>query len=260
MKEFCDIFSSKSIKTKSANEESKKQIFSSGYNCSVIKGGRVRISEEKTPKEKTPKPKKNAPTIIIDYRERNSLVPAKLIGMGFNINFKELKVADYIVGETAIERKEAKDFISSMINKRLSRQLEEIKQYENRLIIIEGNIYASNINRNAINGFILSILTYHKTPIFFTRNDEETANIIKILANKKQKESTINPSKKILSPKKRAQFILEGFEGIGPKTAKKLLEKFGSLINIFNAGRGELDKILSKQKMTNILERIFLFK
>ena len=51
------------------------------------------FSEKKIKKQKpTPKIK-----ILIDYREKNCLVASELVGMGFEIEFQELKVADYIV-------------------------------------------------------------------------------------------------------------------------------------------------------------------
>jgi len=43
------------------------------------------------------------------------------------------------------------------------------------------------------------------------------------------------------------QFILEGFPGIGPKAARKLLEKFSTLQNIFSAPQDELKKIIGKK-------------
>src|SRR3989344_7876112 len=76
--------------------------------------------------------------ITVDYREKNSLVISELVSMGFEINFKELKVADYLVKGVAIERKTVSDFISSIKNKRMTSQLEEIQQYKDRLLIIEG--------------------------------------------------------------------------------------------------------------------------
>jgi len=119
--------------------------------------------------------------ITADYREKNSFVPSELIALGIEIDFKELKVADFIVRDVAIERKTVADFISSMMNKRLSRQLEEIQQYEKRLLIIEGveeqELYSEDsegVNPNSIRGFLLSILLKYKVPILFTK-------IIKIL-------------------------------------------------------------------------------
>lgn len=51
------------------------------------------------------KPKQERQRIIIDYREKNSLVASTLVELGFEIQFRELKVADYLVNNVAIERK-----------------------------------------------------------------------------------------------------------------------------------------------------------
>jgi Fanconi anemia group M protein len=192
--------------------------------------------------------------IIIDYREKNSLVPSYLTKLGFEIELKELKVADYIVKAIAIERKTINDFISSMIDRRIFNQLEELKQYERKLLIIEGtenqDLYSDDnprINSDAIRGFLLSIALKHQIPAIFTKNPEDTAKFIQILSNKKEKESPLNITKKSLNPKEQMQYILESFPGIGPKTAKKLLEQFKTIKNIINSEESELKKALGKK-------------
>ena len=60
----------------------------------------------------------------------------------------------------------------------------------------------------------------------------------------------LNISKKNPNKKERLQFILEGFPGIGPKTAQKLLKRFKSLKEIFNASEEDLKKILGKKAET----------
>jgi len=224
----------------------------------------------------TPKPK-----IIADYREKNCLVASELINLGLEIEFKELKVADYIVKDVAIERKTVSDFITSMVNRRLLNQLEELQQYENKLLIIEGideqELYSDEtdvrfprrqleiayprqegkskktvgcfhgINANSIRGFLLSILLKHKIPIIFTKNSEDTAKFISILSKKKSKELPLNIKKKSLNKKERLQFILEGFPSIGPKTAKKLLKHFKTIKGIINSPLEQLQNVLGKK-------------
>ena len=194
--------------------------------------------------------------IIIDYREKNSLVVSELAKFGFEIEFKELKVSDYIVNDVAIERKTVSDFISSMKNKRLVKQLEEMQQYKNKLLIIEGieeqELYTDSEDRigmhpNAIRGFLLSILLKHKVPIIFTKNYEDTAKFILILSKRSSKEMSLNVAKKTLNKKEQMQFIIEGFPGIGPKTAKKLLKKFKTIKNIIDASQEELKEIIGKK-------------
>ena len=141
-----------------------------------------------------------------------------------------------------------------MINKRLLRQLEEIKQYKNYLLIIEGieehELYSDDdegISGNAIRGFLLSILLEFKVPIIFTKNYEDTARFIHLLAKKQKKETSIRAAKRTRTKKEQLQYILEGFPGIGPKTAKKLLKSFKSLKDIVNASEEELREILGKK-------------
>jgi len=198
---------------------------------------------------------KSKEKILVDYREKNSLVASELIHLGLEIEFKELKVADYLVKDVAIERKTVSDFISSMINQRLMSQLEELQQYPNKLLIIEGideqEIYSddnhSGVNANSIRGFLLSILLRYKIPIIFTKNSEDTAKFISVLSKKKTKELPLNIKKKSLNKKEQLQFIIEGFPGIGPKTAKKLLTKFKTIKNIINASQEELKNMLGKK-------------
>ena len=114
------------------------------------------------------------------------------------------------------------------------------------------------MNENAIRGMILSIILKYETPIIFTKNSEDTAIFMKVLANKKENIHSTNPNKKTLNEKERARYILESFEGIGPKTAEKLLEKLKSLRNIFSASKDILEEIIGKKSEGfNVLDKKF---
>ncbi len=214
------------------------------------------FSKPKRSKRRNPETEKQK--IIVDYREKNSLVASSLVELGFEVEFRELKVADYIVNNVAVERKTISDFVNSIIDRRIIRQLEELKQYENRLLIIEGieeqELYSDDadidkrlIHPNAVRGFLLSVTIKHKIPVILTKNYEDTARYLAVLARKKEKESSLNVTKKSLNKKERLQFILEGFPGIGPKTAKKLLQHFKTIKAISNSSVEEIAKVIGKK-------------
>ena len=174
--------------------------------------------------KKIPKKKENSKEkIIVDFRERNSLVPSELIKQKLKIEFKQLKVADYIINDVAIERKSLNDFVQSIINKRLINQLKEIKQYPKPILIIEGNIHKDvAVHPNAIRGMLLSSALSYKVPIIFTEDEKETAEYIKLIANKKSKEFSLNPKKRILNKDQQIQFILESFSDVGRSEERRV--------------------------------------
>jgi len=205
-------------------------------------------SEKKYIKEQA----NNKIKIIIDNHEKNSLVPSQLISFGFQIDFQNLPVADYIINNIAIERKTISDLKSSIISKRIISQLEELKQYPSRLLIIEGiaeeNIYEGIIHENALRGFLLSVVLNYQVPIIFTQNSEDTARYLVVLAKKQEKQETpIRASKIAFSKDEQIQYILEGFPHIGPKNAHKLIKKFGSIKSIINASEEQLKEILGSR-------------
>ncbi|MEK6854979.1 MAG: ERCC4 domain-containing protein [Nanoarchaeota archaeon] len=190
--------------------------------------------------------------VIVDFREKNSLVASELMKRGIKVEFKQLPIGDYIVNGVVIERKTISDFKSSIVDKRIISQLLELKQYEKHLLILEGvldeEMYSGGIHENAFRGFLLSVALEYNVPIIFTHNAEDSAKYIDVLARRKEKaEAGIRASKILMSRKEQMQFILEGFPHVGPAKAKKLIEKFGSLRDIFNASEEELKEILGKR-------------
>ena len=214
------------------------------------------IFSHKEHNEEKPIKLEDKPKIIVDIHEKNSLVIAELISLGMDVEFQHLKVGDYIVKGIVIERKTVSDFISSMISRRLLRQLEEMQQYEDRLLVVEGideqELYTDSesltgMHPNSVRGFLLSILLRHKVPIIFTKNYEDTARFISVMAKRKDKELPLNVRKKTLDKKEQMQFIIESFPGIGPKTSKKLLKEFKTIKGVINASEEELRKVLGKK-------------
>jgi len=206
------------------------------------------FSKTKTTSEETKCPNPKIP-IIIDIRESQSLIAANLIENKANIEHEQLEIGDYLIQDTIIERKTFSDFVSSMLDKRLFNQLNEMKKYPKQFLLIEGFNYEYNkfnVHENAIRGMLLSIAIDHQIPTVYTKDEEDTANFLILTAKKYEKpkqELSIRQSKTLKTTEEQKQFILEGFPGVGPTTAKQLLEKFPTLREILNATEKELQGI-----------------
>ncbi|MDP3881522.1 MAG: ERCC4 domain-containing protein [Nanoarchaeota archaeon] len=199
------------------------------------------------------KKQKNKPIITIDYREKNSSVVAELLNRReIQLEFQQLPIADYLINGIAIERKTVSDFKSSIMNKRIFDQIKNLQQYPNHLLILEGildeDLYNIGMHENAFRGFLLSLALHYKVHIIFTHNAQDTAKYLCVLTLKKERqEISLRPSKILLTKSEQQQFILEGFPGIGPVTAKKLLVHFKTLKNVFLASEDELKNIMGKK-------------
>ncbi|MCK5450014.1 hypothetical protein KAI32_04055 [Candidatus Pacearchaeota archaeon] len=206
------------------------------------------FSKKKISSEKNKCPNSKIP-IIIDTREKQSLITANLLEKKANIKLEKLEIGDYLIQDTIIERKTFSDFIGSMINKRLIEQLINLKKYPKHFLIIEGfdyNYDKFKVHENAVRGMLISIAIDFQVPTIFTKDEEDTTNFLILTARKYEKPITLNPirqSKNFKTLEEQKQFILEGFPGIGPTTAKQLLEKFKTLKEIFNISEEQLEKI-----------------
>jgi len=194
-------------------------------------------------KTKIPCPNPNTP-IIIDTREKNSMILANLLEQKANIKQEKLEVGDYLIGNLIIERKTQTDLINSLKTNHLQIQLHNLKQYPSTLLIIENSDTHSSIHPNSINGLLLSITLYHKIPIFHTTGTKHTAQTLIQIASKNKTHHSIRPTKIPQTLEQQKQYILEGFPGIGPTKAKQLLETYPNLKTIFNSAEKELEKHL----------------
>lgn len=227
-------------------------------NASAIE----RMENEKNVKViERPSKENDFPIVYADSREGNSKVIRHLTEMEIDVKVRSMAVADYQVSdEVAIERKTAKDFVDSLIDKRLFKQARELsEEFKSPLMILEGDdLYSGMINPNAIRGAIASIAIDFGISIIPTRNAQDTAAMIKRIAVREQSgERTsiqIRTDKKPVSLMEQQLFIVESLPNIGPVNAKNLLSHFGSVVNVLNASESELQEVegIGKKTAENI--------
>ncbi len=188
--------------------------------------------------------------IYCDYREKGSKVLKALRDNSVDIKLETLQCGDFLLSDkTVIEFKNAKDFVDSIIDKRIFNQAKKLSAYENPIIIIESAesmFTARRVHPNAILGALSTLLLDFKIPVIYTKDSFETANLLIALAKREQKERSgqfTMHSGKPLSMKGVQEFVVAGFPGIAGTLNKELLKKFGSIKSIVNADESELKSV-----------------
>lgn len=193
--------------------------------------------------------------IYVDRREIRSGVARALESAGNDVILTTLEVGDYIVSDrVAIERKTDIDFLDSIIDKdrNIFGQLSDLaRTYDRPVLIIEGdNLYAARqIHPNAIRGVLASIATDFGIPIISTRDAEDTAALIQVIAKREQVDEKRTPSlhgrKTAMTLSEQQEYIISSMSNIGPVAARKLLQHFGSVESVMRAGPDELMEVES---------------
>ena len=200
---------------------------------------------------KAPKKDDGHVRLIVDSRELPTAVARELTRLDVEISGESLEIGDYIASEdVAIERKESGDFIQSLIDGRLFVQLSSLRSaYRRPVLIIEGEqiIGLRAVNPASIYGALASIAIRIQVPILWTRNPEETANVLYRIAHMEQIGS--NKPLRTRSGDARGtdaealEYILSGFPGVDTVTSRAILSEFGTLEKIFSAEQKDLQKV-----------------
>jgi len=207
--------------------------------------------------------------IIVDTREMNSWVVKRLFEFGVEIETKMLKCGDFILSEeVGVERKNANDFLKSIIDGRIFKQAESlIDSFKKPLILIEGieDIYhIRNIHPNAIRGALSSLCVDFGIPIIYSKNEEDSAQYLYLIAKREQiqlkKEVNLRGERKPLGIKELQEYIVAGLPNVGIQIAKNLLSHFKTIEKIFTASEKELSKVKGVGKGRSKLIRRILTK
>ncbi|MFC1859783.1 ERCC4 domain-containing protein [Thermodesulfobacteriota bacterium] len=204
--------------------------------------------------------------IIADYREKPSGLLDLLKKTDFYMRVKKVPYGDYIVNDSVtIERKTSLDFLLSLIDGQLYKQISDLKKYSTYpVLLIEGNPYQADINFDhaAIQGALISVQATWYIPILFSNSKEESANILVAIGKQSEKNLDVvslrsEDRPKNLQPKQL--YILQGLPGVGPTLAKRLIENFSSVSKIMRASIDELSKIeglgkVSARKIREVLD------
>jgi Fanconi anemia group M protein len=208
--------------------------------------------------------KANKVKIIVDHREYRSNVVKNLVEKGTFVETQQLEVGDYVLStRIGVERKNVDDFLGSLIDGKLFKQIAKLRDaYSRPVLILEGEnlLTKRNINHNAIFGSLASISVDFGIPVLTTKDAMETADLLVVMAQREQRDDkkavAVRGEKTQMSLRERQQFIIEGLPNVSAVIAKRLLTHFGSIKDVANATEDELLEVkgVGKSITSNIIK------
>ena len=184
--------------------------------------------------------------ILIDDREGEIVTHFDVLGLPYEI--KRLDIGDMVLGRAVIERKEATDFILSIMDGRLENQIKQMQEnFEKCCLVVHGNILTteSSMKHKSIIGMLSSVcartnisvvvfqalpeLCYFSYQFLCKSNDDKGFKVH--MTNKSKRKTDLNHE------------ILQLIEGVSFNKADVLLSKFGSIRRVILAEKEELMKV-----------------
>lgn len=206
--------------------------------------------------------------IIIDNREEKSGILELFRNSNIEFKLEQLKYGDYLINnQIAIERKTANDFVKSIIDGRLFKQVINLAKYfDYKCLIIEGNPFKTeyDFNMKALEGALVEIAVMLGVPVMFTKSLNETFERIILIYKsilKKQNGLVKRSGYKPKSFDRKLSYILQGLPHIGKIKADRLLKHFGNIKTIANASADNLCEIEGiDKKIADDIFKAFNFK
>lgn len=188
--------------------------------------------------------------ITVDYREKASGLVDLLKEANVVVEVEKVRYGDYVIHNAlTIERKTARDFLISIIDGRLFRQLSSLKNHcKKPLLLIEGNPYQTDlqVDTNAIKGALLSAQAIWHIPVIFSQSIEDTKDIMVTIGRQHERQSDGVPLRtgyRSSRLKSKQLFVLQGLPSVGPTLAKRLMERFRSVSSVMRATAEELSAV-----------------
>jgi ERCC4-related helicase len=193
--------------------------------------------------------REKVPSIAVDTRESSEFVEG-LRRRGALVEIKQLDIGDFVVSsDLVIERKTLDDFVKSIYDGRLFRQMVNMQnKYTRPILLIQGEKKELiGIGEAAFYGALSSVLSDFRVPIFFASNEKEVVEIIFHLARREQFEknrgTALREGRKPASLSDTQRYIVAGIPGVSSILADRLLSKLETVENLFLASELELSSV-----------------
>lgn len=189
--------------------------------------------------------------IVIHADDRENKVMKALTKRDVTVRSHRLDIGDFIVSDrTVVERKEAEDFVASIIDDRLFPQLQAMSdEFDRPVLLIEGtDLYRHrDVHPNAIRGALSSIALEFDIPIMWSSGIDDTADMLVALARREQEEqdrkATVRGDRNPKTERELQEYIVAGLPDVSKTLAERLLEEFGTVAEVFAASETDLQAV-----------------
>jgi ERCC4-type nuclease len=197
--------------------------------------------------------------IVVDDREApGAVLEALRRDESVHLSVQRLPVGDYRVDDALLfERKTLPDLVASIKDGRLFAQGLRLTRAPLRAaIILEGRsqeLADSRMRREAIQGALVTLTLFLGIPLLRSMDPEETAGLILLAARQGRAHASGLLPRKGTRPRGKSRVqgrILQGLPGVGPERARRLLERFGTIEDVFTASADALASVPGIGKAT----------
>ncbi len=207
--------------------------------------------------------------LVIDSREKEGsrlvkLVEQKAKSLNIKTEKKWIEIGDYVFDDVCFEAKSTIDFLGSVMSKRIWTQLDNMdRHYHTNILIIYGDMEEAimtvkehskskikepartiMLNNKFLGAIGRIILDMDVKPIWVPTEQEAALIITSVCKMKPIQRDVIRPEifKRISTDDLRLD-LLTGIKGISVKKAKALIKEYGSIMEIGEQNKYELQHI-----------------
>jgi Fanconi anemia group M protein len=191
----------------------------------------------------------DSPSVLVDTREASHLAE-RLRSRGARVEVRQLEVGDFVLSsETAVERKTLDDFVKSVYDGRLFKQLSIMSEkYPRPILIVQGEKkHLRGISEPAFYGALASVITDFRIPIYFASDEKDVCELLFRISQREQlerkKEMRVREGRKPSALSEIQKYVVAGIPGVDSVLADRLLSQIGTVRDVFNSEEGDLMKV-----------------
>ncbi len=190
--------------------------------------------------------------IVADQRELDSAIARDLSRRDeMGVRLETLEVGDYVCSDrVVVERKSVSDFLDTLVggDRSMFEQVGEMASHYARPVVIiegEGDLYEErNVHPNAIRGALASLAIDFDASILRTDGEDDTADMLAVLAEREQAESdravSVHGEKSTKTLPEQQEYVVASIAEVGPVTARSLLSEFRTVEGVMTATTEDL--------------------